>query len=150
MRRQMFIPVNAVGFPCEWDEESHYGRTLTLRSLFCHVNVTLDGGHLQILGLVRSDEGFYQCVAENEAGNSQAMAQLILLQPGSVTAGACVHCAETQTQCETSVALQPDAVVLGGADERPNWSTDSHYGCRETLTLPLQELCCCRRSTKAL
>ncbi|XP_073806993.1 netrin receptor DCC isoform X3 [Danio rerio] len=41
----------------------------------------VDGGHLQILGLVRSDEGFYQCIAENEAGNSQAMAQLILLQP---------------------------------------------------------------------
>uniref|UniRef100_A0A8C1SC25 Contactin-3 n=1 Tax=Cyprinus carpio TaxID=7962 RepID=A0A8C1SC25_CYPCA len=40
------------------------------------------GGHLQILGLVRSDEGFYQCIAENEAGNNQAMAQLILLQPG--------------------------------------------------------------------
>uniref|UniRef100_A0A8C1VRL0 DCC netrin 1 receptor n=1 Tax=Cyprinus carpio TaxID=7962 RepID=A0A8C1VRL0_CYPCA len=37
------------------------------------------GGHLQILGLVRSDEGFYQCIAESEAGNSQAMAQLILL-----------------------------------------------------------------------
>uniref|UniRef100_A0A8C1Z5T8 Contactin-3 n=1 Tax=Cyprinus carpio TaxID=7962 RepID=A0A8C1Z5T8_CYPCA len=42
------------------------------------------GGHLQILGLVRSDEGFYQCIAESEAGNSQAMAQLILLQPGKI------------------------------------------------------------------
>uniref|UniRef100_A0A8C1VUY3 DCC netrin 1 receptor n=1 Tax=Cyprinus carpio TaxID=7962 RepID=A0A8C1VUY3_CYPCA len=41
----------------------------------------VEGGHLQILGLVRSDEGFYQCIAESEAGNSQAMAQLILLQP---------------------------------------------------------------------
>uniref|UniRef100_A0A8C2KYA0 DCC netrin 1 receptor n=1 Tax=Cyprinus carpio TaxID=7962 RepID=A0A8C2KYA0_CYPCA len=41
----------------------------------------VEGGHLQILGLVRSDEGFYQCIAENEAGNNQAMAQLILLQP---------------------------------------------------------------------
>ncbi|KAI2665123.1 Netrin receptor DCC [Labeo rohita] len=44
----------------------------------------VDGGHLQILGLVRSDEGFYQCIAENEAGNSQAMAQLILLQLGKI------------------------------------------------------------------
>ncbi|CAB1351964.1 unnamed protein product, partial [Coregonus sp. 'balchen'] len=26
-------------------------------------------------------EGFYQCVAENEAGNAQAMAQLILRDP---------------------------------------------------------------------
>ncbi|XP_073716401.1 netrin receptor DCC isoform X3 [Misgurnus anguillicaudatus] len=41
----------------------------------------VEGGSLQILGLVRSDEGFYQCIAENEAGNSQAMAQLIILQP---------------------------------------------------------------------
>ncbi|XP_053473599.1 netrin receptor DCC [Ictalurus furcatus] len=40
----------------------------------------VDGGNLQILGLVRSDEGFYQCVAENEAGNNLAMAQLILLE----------------------------------------------------------------------
>uniref|UniRef100_A0A8C1YGW5 DCC netrin 1 receptor n=1 Tax=Cyprinus carpio TaxID=7962 RepID=A0A8C1YGW5_CYPCA len=44
----------------------------------------VEGGHLQILGLVRSDEGFYQCIAENEAGNNQAMAQLILLQPGKI------------------------------------------------------------------
>ena len=41
-----------------------------------------DGSNLQILGLVKSDEGFYQCVAENEAGNAQAMAQLILREPG--------------------------------------------------------------------
>ncbi|XP_072528376.1 neogenin isoform X8 [Salminus brasiliensis] len=34
---------------------------------------------LQVLGLVRSDEGFYQCLAENEAGNVQASAQLIIL-----------------------------------------------------------------------
>uniref|UniRef100_A0A8C6KUB4 DCC netrin 1 receptor n=1 Tax=Nothobranchius furzeri TaxID=105023 RepID=A0A8C6KUB4_NOTFU len=36
----------------------------------------VDGTNLQILGLVKSDEGFYQCVAENSAGCSQAMAQL--------------------------------------------------------------------------
>ncbi|KAK6322888.1 hypothetical protein J4Q44_G00076800, partial [Coregonus suidteri] len=41
----------------------------------------VDGSNLQILGLVKSDEGFYQCVAENEAGNAQAMAQLILRDP---------------------------------------------------------------------
>ncbi|KAL7835131.1 hypothetical protein SRHO_G00293780 [Serrasalmus rhombeus] len=44
----------------------------------------VEGGNLQILGLVRSDEGFYQCVAENEAGNALAMAQLILLEPVSL------------------------------------------------------------------
>ncbi|XP_030630781.1 neogenin [Chanos chanos] len=35
--------------------------------------------NLQVLGLVKSDEGFYQCLAENEAGNIQASAQLIIL-----------------------------------------------------------------------
>ncbi|XP_068280521.1 netrin receptor DCC [Nyctibius grandis] len=39
------------------------------------------GSNLRILGLVKSDEGFYQCVAENEAGNSQASAQLIIPEP---------------------------------------------------------------------
>ncbi|TSK13442.1 Neogenin [Bagarius yarrelli] len=34
---------------------------------------------LQVLGLVKSDEGFYQCVAENEVSNTQASAQLIIL-----------------------------------------------------------------------
>uniref|UniRef100_A0A8B9JMI8 DCC netrin 1 receptor n=1 Tax=Astyanax mexicanus TaxID=7994 RepID=A0A8B9JMI8_ASTMX len=48
----------------------------------------VDGGNLQILGLVRSDEGFYQCVAENEAGNALAMAQLILLEPVVPSSGA--------------------------------------------------------------
>lgn len=46
------------------------------------VLVIQDGSNLQILGLVKSDEGFYQCVAENSAGSSQAMAQLLLREPG--------------------------------------------------------------------
>ncbi|KAG8440231.1 hypothetical protein GDO86_006130 [Hymenochirus boettgeri] len=37
---------------------------------------------LQVLGLVRSDEGYYQCIAESEVGNIQAAAQLIILEPG--------------------------------------------------------------------
>ncbi|XP_015199137.2 neogenin isoform X2 [Lepisosteus oculatus] len=36
--------------------------------------------NLQVLGLVKSDEGFYQCLAENDAGNVQASAQLIILE----------------------------------------------------------------------
>uniref|UniRef100_A0A3P9AKM5 Neogenin 1b n=1 Tax=Esox lucius TaxID=8010 RepID=A0A3P9AKM5_ESOLU len=36
--------------------------------------------NLQVLGLVKSDEGFYQCLAENEAGNVQSSAQLIILE----------------------------------------------------------------------
>ncbi|KAM9422677.1 neogenin 1a isoform 32-T32 [Salvelinus alpinus] len=36
--------------------------------------------NLQVLGLVKSDEGFYQCLAENDAGNMQSSAQLIILE----------------------------------------------------------------------
>uniref|UniRef100_A0AAX7TZB2 DCC netrin 1 receptor n=1 Tax=Astatotilapia calliptera TaxID=8154 RepID=A0AAX7TZB2_ASTCA len=43
----------------------------------------VDGSNLQILGLVKSDEGFYQCIAENSAGSSQAMAQLLLRESAS-------------------------------------------------------------------
>ncbi|XP_026071666.1 neogenin-like isoform X7 [Carassius auratus] len=35
--------------------------------------------NLLVLGLVKSDEGFYQCLAENDAGNVQSSAQLIIL-----------------------------------------------------------------------
>uniref|UniRef100_A0A8C1PE45 Neogenin 1a n=1 Tax=Cyprinus carpio TaxID=7962 RepID=A0A8C1PE45_CYPCA len=40
--------------------------------------------NLLVLGLVKSDEGFYQCLAENDAGNVQSSAQLIILDQ--------VHC----------------------------------------------------------
>ncbi|KAM9461511.1 neogenin 1a isoform 6-T6 [Clarias gariepinus] len=39
--------------------------------------------NLQVQGLVKTDEGFYQCLAENEVGNVQAGAQLIILDQGS-------------------------------------------------------------------
>lgn len=42
----------------------------------------LDNQNLRILGLVASDEGLYQCVAENEVGNIQSSAQLIVLESG--------------------------------------------------------------------
>ncbi|NWX87347.1 DCC protein, partial [Nothoprocta pentlandii] len=42
------------------------------------------GSNLRILGLVKSDEGFYQCVAENDAGNAQTSAQLIIPEPGKM------------------------------------------------------------------
>lgn len=44
--------------------------------------------NLQVLGLVKSDEGFYQCLAENAAGNVQASAQLIILDLGKLP----LHC----------------------------------------------------------
>eukprot|EP00063_Salmo_salar_P066903 XP_014041738.1 PREDICTED: neogenin-like [Salmo salar] len=40
--------------------------------------------NLQVLGLVKSDEGFYQCLAENDAGNVQSSAQLIILEHGTL------------------------------------------------------------------
>ncbi|XP_075391906.1 neogenin isoform X4 [Tenrec ecaudatus] len=43
--------------------------------------------NLQVLGLVKSDEGFYQCIAENDVGNAQAGAQLIILEHAPATAG---------------------------------------------------------------
>ncbi|KAI4896760.1 hypothetical protein NFI96_003894 [Prochilodus magdalenae] len=39
--------------------------------------------NLQVQGLVKSDEGFYQCLAENEVGNIQASAQLVVLDPAA-------------------------------------------------------------------
>ncbi|XP_060138945.1 neogenin isoform X3 [Zootoca vivipara] len=42
---------------------------------------------LQVLGLVKSDEGFYQCIADNDVGNIQAGAQLIILDHAPATSG---------------------------------------------------------------
>ena len=42
----------------------------------------LDNQSLRILGLVASDAGLYQCMAENEVGNVQASAQLLVLESG--------------------------------------------------------------------
>ncbi|XP_053128300.1 neogenin isoform X14 [Hemicordylus capensis] len=43
--------------------------------------------NLQVLGLVKSDEGFYQCIAENDVGNIQAGAQLIILDHAPAATG---------------------------------------------------------------
>lgn len=37
---------------------------------------------LRILGLVKQDDGVYQCVVDNRAGSVQAAAQLVVLQQG--------------------------------------------------------------------
>ena len=42
-----------------------------------------DGGRsLRILGLVPTDRGVYQCLAENSVGNVQASAQLVIAESG--------------------------------------------------------------------
>ncbi|NWV51269.1 DCC protein, partial [Daphoenositta chrysoptera] len=43
------------------------------------------GSNLRILGLVKSDSGFYQCMAGNEAGYSQASAQLLIQEPAIIS-----------------------------------------------------------------
>ncbi|XP_071990248.1 netrin receptor DCC isoform X4 [Engystomops pustulosus] len=43
------------------------------------------GSNLRILGLVKSDEGYYQCIAENEAGTAETYAQLIIPDPVVIT-----------------------------------------------------------------
>nr|XP_060611240.1 neogenin isoform X9 [Anolis sagrei ordinatus] len=62
--------------------------------------------NLQVLGLVKSDEGFYQCIAENDVGNIQAGAQLIILDhdvaiptlpPTSLTSATTDHLAPATT-----------------------------------------------------
>ncbi|XP_060115763.1 neogenin isoform X4 [Heteronotia binoei] len=62
--------------------------------------------NLQVLGLVKSDEGFYQCIAENDVGNVQAGAQLIILDhdvaiptlpPTSLTSATTDHLAPATT-----------------------------------------------------
>lgn len=42
----------------------------------------IEGRNLRILGLVNTDAGMYQCMAENIVGSVQASAQLIVTQPG--------------------------------------------------------------------
>ncbi|KAG1650914.1 Neogenin [Nymphon striatum] len=42
----------------------------------------VNGDNLKILGSVRTDAGIYQCVGTNPAGNVQASAQLVIVDPG--------------------------------------------------------------------
>ncbi len=42
----------------------------------------IDGARLRVLGLVQSDEGVYQCVADNEAGSVQSAALLRVQREG--------------------------------------------------------------------
>ncbi|ELK33883.1 Neogenin [Myotis davidii] len=59
--------------------------------------------NLQVLGLVKSDEGFYQCIAENDVGNAQAGAQLIILEHGSAPNHSPVSLIDT-----TALPCRPD------------------------------------------
>ncbi|XP_029921589.1 netrin receptor DCC, partial [Myripristis murdjan] len=71
----------------------------------------VDGSNLQILGLVKSDEGFYQCVAENTAGNTQAMAQLLLREPAAPRPGVALP----------SAPRDPAPVLVSSRSVRLGW-----------------------------
>nr|XP_006812348.1 PREDICTED: netrin receptor DCC-like [Saccoglossus kowalevskii] len=69
--------VYGVPFPTiEWIKN---GDTITPSDYFKIV----EGTNLKILGLVKSDEGLYQCKASNDIGNIQTSAQLIIVDRGS-------------------------------------------------------------------
>ena len=48
-------------------------------SAFLHV---VGGSNLKLFGLISSDGGMYQCIAENEVGTIQTVVQLVVLPPG--------------------------------------------------------------------
>ncbi|XP_060742530.1 neogenin 1a isoform X7 [Tachysurus vachellii] len=70
--------------------------------------------NLQVQGLVKTDEGFYQCLAENEVGNIQASAQLVILDPVQVPGPAPNFQAVVQTS--TSASLTWDKPLTGNGD----------------------------------
>uniref|UniRef100_A0A674N0J1 Neogenin 1b n=1 Tax=Takifugu rubripes TaxID=31033 RepID=A0A674N0J1_TAKRU len=63
--------------------------------------------NLQVLGLVKSDEGFYQCLAENDAGNIQSSAQLIILDHGTLLSTAPAHFQTRRDVLTGSIHLLP-------------------------------------------
>ncbi|KAK1789709.1 hypothetical protein P4O66_015604 [Electrophorus voltai] len=76
---------NVTGFPAPTVKWVKNGDAVIPSDYFKIVNQH----DLQVLGLVKSDEGFYQCMAENEAGNIQAGAQLIILEQGKNSSPCC-------------------------------------------------------------
>lgn len=50
---------------------------------------TAEGRNLKILGLIKSDEGMYQCTATNEVGMIQAAAQLLVYETGKCSYFGC-------------------------------------------------------------
>uniref|UniRef100_A0AC35G7L0 Neogenin n=1 Tax=Panagrolaimus sp. PS1159 TaxID=55785 RepID=A0AC35G7L0_9BILA len=71
-----------VEFDCEISEESNPKPSVNWykngEKLIPSEYFVVDSGKLRILGLVKDDQGIYQCIAENEAGSIQSSAQLIV------------------------------------------------------------------------
>ncbi|NXJ10157.1 NEO1 protein, partial [Odontophorus gujanensis] len=88
--------------------------------------------NLQVLGLVKSDEGFYQCIAENDVGNAQAGAQLIILDldvaiptlpPTSLTSATNDHLAPATTGPLPTAPRDVVATLVSTRFIRLTWRT---------------------------
>uniref|UniRef100_A0A914XWH9 Ig-like domain-containing protein n=1 Tax=Panagrolaimus superbus TaxID=310955 RepID=A0A914XWH9_9BILA len=75
-----------VEFDCEINSESNPKPLINWykngEKLIPSEYFVVDSGKLRILGLVKDDQGIYQCIADNEAGSIQSSAQLIVDSAG--------------------------------------------------------------------
>ncbi|NXD12855.1 NEO1 protein, partial [Nothocercus nigrocapillus] len=99
--------------------------------------------NLQVLGLVKSDEGFYQCIAENDVGNAQAGAQLIILDldvaiptlpPTSLTSATNDHLAPATTGPLPSAPRDVVATLVSTRFIRLTWRTPASDPQGDNLT----------------
>ncbi|CAG5130561.1 unnamed protein product, partial [Candidula unifasciata] len=86
----------------------------------------LSKGSLKILGLVNSDDGMYQCVAENELGDAQASAQLVVLSE----AGALYS--ESHSKAPTPVNLR--AVLVSTRFVMLSWDLPDLQGMKDVTS----------------
>ncbi|XP_076781637.1 neogenin isoform X11 [Arvicanthis niloticus] len=99
--------------------------------------------NLQVLGLVKSDEGFYQCIAENDAGDTQAGAQLIILEhdvaiptlpPTSLTSATTDHLAPATTGPLPSAPRDVVASLVSTRFIKLTWRTPASDPHGDNLT----------------
>ncbi|XP_008573392.1 PREDICTED: neogenin [Galeopterus variegatus] len=99
--------------------------------------------NLQVLGLVKSDEGFYQCIAENDVGNAQAGAQLIILEhdvaiptlpPTSLTSATTDHLAPATTGPLPSAPRDVVASLVSTRFIKLTWRTPASDPHGDNLT----------------
>ncbi|XP_014439235.1 neogenin isoform X3 [Tupaia chinensis] len=99
--------------------------------------------NLQVLGLVKSDEGFYQCIAENDFGNVQAGAQLIILEhdvaiptlpPTSLTSATTDHLAPATTGPLPSAPRDVVASLVSTRFIKLTWRTPASEPHGDNLT----------------
>ncbi|XP_062998306.1 neogenin [Elgaria multicarinata webbii] len=103
----------------------------------------VDEHNLQVLGLVKSDEGFYQCIAENDVGNIQAGAQLIIidhdvaiptLPPTSLTSATTDHLAPATTGPLPSAPRDVVASLVSTRFIKLTWRTPASDPHGDNLT----------------